>query len=330
MEQKQLGLLLAAIIGDSYGARYEFKSSDQVIKKLKEDKNQIKLLGGGHWRIKPGQVTDDSEMAMALLSSLSENNGTYDQFKSADKYIKWHNSYPFDEGITTQRAFNKAKSLKDVLRNSRQNNQSSLSNGCLMRIWSLMFYYHNKSNDEIIVAATRDCEITHPNAICCYIVTAFCLMLKLAMNDQTKSKNDIINVLDLYDDPVIKSIKESVSNNFNHIILQNNQKKKVMFNQSGEYMGYIGLTLAIVLKEFLRHDNFIDYLVGISSYGGDTDTNCCIGSALFGAYYGIRKIPKKYIEQVMTVNCKRYQNYPLADISQFISLAHVRKIIHHK
>lgn len=327
MDQKKLGLLFGGIIGDSYGARYEFKSSDNVIKQLKEDKNQTKLLGGGHWRITPGQVTDDSEMALALLSSMCDNNGIYDQSKTVDKYIKWHKSCPFDEGITTQRAFDEAETLKDVLRNSRRYNYSSLSNGCLMRIWSLMYYYHSKSDDEIIVAATRDCEITHPNKMCCYIVTAYCLMLKLAMRDKTESKNDIIKVLDLYDDPVIKSIKNVVTLNLNYIILQNDEKEKVVLNRSGGYMGYIGLSFAIVLKEFLIHDNFVDYLAGISSYGGDTDTNCCIGSALFGAFYGIKKIPENYIKQVMRVNCKRYQKYPLSDISHFLSLARVRKVM---
>lgn len=64
---------------------------------------------------------------------------------------------------------------------------------------------------------------------------------------------------------------------------------------------------------------FTNFLANIASYGGDTDTNCCIGAALFGAFHGIEKIPEIYIKQVTTVRCARYKQYQLADISNFFS-----------
>src|SRR5271170_846753 len=133
IESKKIGLLIAAIIGDSYGARYEFKNSAFVIEKLKEDKKQSILLGEGPWMIEPGQVTDDSEMALTLLWSIHQNKNVFDQSRVATNYIKWHNSKPIDEGITTRNAFQNAKTLKDVLKNTKSKNESSLSNGCLMR-----------------------------------------------------------------------------------------------------------------------------------------------------------------------------------------------------
>lgn len=319
---KKFGLLLAGIIGDSFGARYEFLSAQSVIKKLKEDKNQEKLLGGGTWGITPGQVTDDSEMALTLLQSIKQNDNIFDQSIVGNNYIKWHNSHPFDEGITTRNAFNKATSLDDIFKNTKEKNSSSLSNGCLMRIWSLMYYYSEKSDDEIVECAKKDCALTHPSDDCHQVVSAYCRMLKFAING--KNKSDIIKILDEYKSPVVKSIATVVNNNLDYIVLQTKEKERVKLD-SGAFIGYIGLTYAIVLKEFIKIDEspsnkkkFVTFLADIASYGGDTDTNCCIGGALFGAYYGLKEIPGNYIEQVMSVNCDRYKKYPFANISNFV------------
>lgn len=38
----------------------------------------MQMNGGGIWGIKPGQLTDDSEMALHLLSGLLHYNPVYD------------------------------------------------------------------------------------------------------------------------------------------------------------------------------------------------------------------------------------------------------------
>jgi len=60
------------------------------------------MPGGGCWNIPPGQVTDDSELAMCLLNALVESNGKLDLKEICKWYGKWMESPPFDIGHTTR------------------------------------------------------------------------------------------------------------------------------------------------------------------------------------------------------------------------------------
>jgi len=77
-------------------------------------------------------------------------------------------------------------------------------------------------------------------------------------------------------------INDTVLNNRNYIIINDN----IIKLDANQYIGLIGLCLSIVLKEFIKNNgNIIKIMSNICSYGGDTDTNCCIGGVLFGAFY---------------------------------------------
>ena len=59
----------------------------------------------GPWKIAPGQVTDDSELAMCQLCALSDmQRNQFDALKIALMYKLWFRSEPFDIGITTRKA----------------------------------------------------------------------------------------------------------------------------------------------------------------------------------------------------------------------------------
>ena len=62
LEQKaSLGSMLGAFIGDSIGSLVEFRRG--VIPRNEVDL-ALTMPGGGHWKLAPGQITDDSELAM--------------------------------------------------------------------------------------------------------------------------------------------------------------------------------------------------------------------------------------------------------------------------
>eukprot|EP00775_Hariotina_reticulata_P002837 gene2837-3130_t len=68
------------------------------------------MPGGGYWRVGPGQVTDDSEMALCLMQALMHHPAStvapLDDI--AAMYIRWLNSPPFDIGMTTRNALQAA------------------------------------------------------------------------------------------------------------------------------------------------------------------------------------------------------------------------------
>ena len=95
-----LGSIMGAFIGDAAGAVLEFCMS-----KINEEgvENALTFPGGGVMRVEPGQITDDSEMAMCILHGLKLSGpNTFSKREIAKQYIKWYNSNPFDMGMTTR------------------------------------------------------------------------------------------------------------------------------------------------------------------------------------------------------------------------------------
>jgi ADP-ribosyl-[dinitrogen reductase] hydrolase len=81
----------------------------------------MQMPGKGTFNVKPGQFTDDSEMASHMLEALcffNPKNPLKDQqisilFEIAQQYVNWYNSDPFDIGMTTTNALNiLSKNLK--------------------------------------------------------------------------------------------------------------------------------------------------------------------------------------------------------------------------
>ena len=61
-EQKtSLGSMLGAFIGDSIGSYVEFATG---MIDPNDARMALSMPGGGPWKLAPGQVTDDSELAM--------------------------------------------------------------------------------------------------------------------------------------------------------------------------------------------------------------------------------------------------------------------------
>ena len=61
----------------------------------------MRLEGGGSLQVGPGQITDDSEMAMCLLAAAHEDPKHLNLNNIAKYFGKWYNSHPFDIGYTT-------------------------------------------------------------------------------------------------------------------------------------------------------------------------------------------------------------------------------------
>ena len=99
LEKLARGCILGAFVGDAAGAVLEFYH-----KEITEEDVQMALTfpGGGALEVQPGQITDDSEMAMSLMNGLidAQVDGYYHD-NIAWSYYQWYNSKPFDIGNTT-------------------------------------------------------------------------------------------------------------------------------------------------------------------------------------------------------------------------------------
>ena len=92
------GALMGSFMGDAAGAPLEFHP--WITKRAV--KNALLFQGGGVLRVGPGQVTDDSEMAISLANGLFESRDRSLNINEITRwYAKWIQSSPFDIGIAT-------------------------------------------------------------------------------------------------------------------------------------------------------------------------------------------------------------------------------------
>lgn len=104
---RAFGCIIGAFVADACGSYNEFA---QVIQTEQFMNECMKMPGGGPWNNGPGQITDDSELAMCLMHGLVENCEVKDgetvmSTRGIAKYYgQWVYSGPYDIGMATNSA----------------------------------------------------------------------------------------------------------------------------------------------------------------------------------------------------------------------------------
>lgn len=264
MKSKYLGMILALHAGDSLGATLEFCSP--------QDKNnwQTEIIGGGHFRWNPGDATDDTDLALAVLESIQNNR--FNQQECISKFIEWYKKGPRDIGQTTRLG------IESLENGSLIGPNVSLSNGSLMRCAPLAVL--NLPRAEVNDFVEQATLLTHNNAKCVYLDKVFIEILQYAFT--AKSKLDVYNFA-----------KELTKNNLELATLINAIPTTPWNKLSTS--GYVVDGIICALWSLYHTDSVEEGLVQIVNRGDDSDTNGAISGALLGAFYGVEGIPERYL-----------------------------------
>ena len=92
MVDRAVGAVLASAAGDAMGAPYEFGPPDPSA--------PCQLEGGGSFGWAPGEWTDDTQMAVAVLTVLADGSTDTDEIGQA--MVRWFESGPADVGNQTR------------------------------------------------------------------------------------------------------------------------------------------------------------------------------------------------------------------------------------
>ncbi|MEJ1936839.1 ADP-ribosylglycohydrolase family protein [Nostoc sp. NIES-2111] len=79
---RALGALVGLAVGDALGTTIEFSQRDAC-------PPVTDMVGGGPFRLAPGEWTDDTSMALCLADSLIANLGELDHFDLAQRFVGW-------------------------------------------------------------------------------------------------------------------------------------------------------------------------------------------------------------------------------------------------
>ncbi len=270
MNTKSNGLLLGLHVGDSLGSTVEFSPARP------RDNFHTEMLGGGPFDLLAGDPTDDTEMMICLLRTLS----TFGRLNPED-YVKnllsWFHSNPRDIGHTISVALARLDRGRHYTE-SGMNDEYSQGNGSLMRCAPLALIHFDEE------AITLQCSITHAHQTCIDADLIFINSLQMCLSG--KSKEEIYNL----------ALIDSQNRN-----PQIHEALLEIPNLSWDELpssGYVLHTLTTSYWAFLNTPSFKDALIQAVNRGGDADTTGAVTGALCGAYYGLGSIPIDWLSKI--------------------------------
>jgi ADP-ribosyl-[dinitrogen reductase] hydrolase len=254
-------------IGDALGATVEFMTASEIAAKYGTFRD---IIGGGWLRLKPGQVTDDTEMALCIARAIVKSQG-WSLEAVADNFASWLKSRPVDCGDTCR------KGIRAYMVHGRLEsppNEWDAGNGAAMRLLPAALF--SLPDGELLKKyVLEQAHITHNNPVS--DAASLCLgqLLHMALCGAEKSR-------------LLRHVDGLVGRfpTFNYVPYR------------GLATGYVVDTMQTVFHWFFRGRSFEECLVGTVNQGGDADTTGAICGMLAGAYYGMDAIPKRWIKKV--------------------------------
>jgi ADP-ribosylglycohydrolase len=283
IKHRYCGSLLGLATGDALGTTLEFKppgSFDPI----------ADMVGGGPFRLQPGQWTDDTSMALCLAESLIACGG-FDPADQMQRYVRWwrggylsSTGTCFDIGTTVRAALAHFERTGEPLAGSTA--PTSAGNGSLMRLAPVPLCYADNPQ-EAIERAGESSRTTHGTL---EAVDACRYMAGLIVGAvQGCPKADLL--ADHFSPapgiwhraPLAPKIANIASGSF---------KRKQPPEIRGT--GYVVDALEAALWAFHGTTSFRDGALLAVNLGDDADTTGAIYGQLAGAFYGVEAIPESW------------------------------------
>lgn len=279
------GCLLGLACGDAVGVVAEFQPRGSF-------PPVTDMVGGGMFRLRPGQWTDDTSMALCLASSLVET-GRFDPRDQMERYWRWYRDgylsstgYCFDIGNTTRAALSRFNGSGEPY--SGETSPNSAGNGCIMRLAPVPLFAY--ADWRLTVEQAGDSSrTTHGADECIQASQLFGAMLYKALVGQDK---DAV----LFGPHVPPDLALTRSLKLEAIARGDYRDK----SESGiRGSGYVVESLEAALWCFHRTDNFRDAILKAANLGDDADTTAAVCGQIAGAYYGESGIPENWRQQLV-------------------------------
>ena len=255
------------------------------------------MRGGGAFDWAPGEWTDDTAMAVAILDCLA--SGHCDIEEIGNNFLSWYASSPPDVGIQTSAVLSSAHDGAQLIAVGMEfykRNPSKAGNGALMRTGPVALSALGDrelvaSNAEAIAALTH----AHPDS------TTACVLWSLAIEaaimtsgidepfDWEKAVKDGLSFLDV-----------DLASRWEELIDEAVQGPSMLFNPNGYVVSAFQAALSAIIETPVPIDNpsdhFMNALEAAIRIGDDCDTVAAIAGSLLGARWGVNAIPKEWKE----------------------------------
>ena len=281
------GCLIGLAVGDAVGTTVEFKLPGSFAP-------VTDMVGGGPFRLEPGEWTDDTAMALCLAVSLTECDG-FDAGDQMERYTRWWRegylsctSDCFDIGLTVSDALRRYRDTGEPFAGST--NPHSAGNGSLMRLAPAPLFFA-LDPEHAIAMSGESSRTTHGAATCIDACRYFGGLLVGAIQGVTKETllaprySPLAGLWERA--PLCAEIDEVAAGSF-----QRKEPPQIIGS------GYVVKSLEAALWAFNRSATFAEGCLLAVNLGDDADTTAAIYGQIAGAYYGVAGIPDVWRERV--------------------------------
>ncbi|VVM06022.1 ADP-ribosyl-[dinitrogen reductase] glycohydrolase [Methylacidimicrobium cyclopophantes] len=258
---RALGAYLGFAVGDALGATVEFLSAEEIAERHGVHR---RMIGGGWLGLKRGQVTDDTEMCLALGRAILARGG-FDLSAMAEEFVRWYRSRPVDIGATCLQGIRRY--LTDGSLAAGRSRWHGGNGACLRNLPVILATLRD---EEAFRRWTIDqCHFTHNHP--------FSDAATLALGEMVRR---------LLSGAGVAAAREAAE----RLVARHPVFSYEPFPVRSS--GYVVDTIQTVLFTFFGSHSFASCLIATVNRGGDADSTGALAGMLAGARYTIEGIPR--------------------------------------
>jgi len=277
------GSLLGLAVGDALGTTLEFRAPGTFAP-------LTDLVGGGPFRLKPGEWTDDTSMALCLAASLIERRG-FDPADQMARYLRWYREgylsstgTCFDIGNTVRAALLTFERTGEP--SAGATHPRSAGNGSIMRLAPMPLFFA-RHPEQAIYLSGESSRTTHGLPVCVDSCRYLGALIVGAVNGASKEEllserfSPVPGYWERY--PLAPLIDEIAMGSF---------KRRQPPEIQGS--GYVVRSLEAALWALYNGTSFQEGCLMAVNLGDDADTTGAVYGQLAGALFGEEGIPEKW------------------------------------
>ncbi|MDR3214442.1 MAG: ADP-ribosyl-[dinitrogen reductase] hydrolase [Azoarcus sp.] len=284
LKSRGVGAYLGLAIGDALGATVEFLTPNEIRHRFAREGGVHKDITGGGWlNLKPGQITDDTAMSLALGKAILADGGKVVALSAARAFDNWMRTSPIDIGNTVRKNLIR---FRNTLEAEAPPAEHDAGNGAVMRTLPVALATLGQTQADIAAAFRAQAHVTHNNPLSDAGGLCVIALVQAALQGQSW--------------PNLEAQAQTLSAEHPEFTWQTARRRE---NPSG----YIVDTLVAVLQAFFSTNSFESCLIDVVNRGGDADTTGAIAGAIAGAWYGVAAIPERWqkaLNPVIAQDCR--------------------------
>ncbi len=266
LRARAAGAYLGLAVGDALGATVEFLIPREILEQYGVHRE---LLGGGWLKLRKGQVTDDTEMSLALGQAIL-SAGTVAAGPIAAAFSDWMRRKPVDIGNTVRRGIAHYRQTGET---QVPESDYDAGNGACMRALPIALVTLGADLEQVAAANRIQSHTTHHNALGDAGTLTVLRMVQAALQGARRDHlKDLADAL----------VAQAPAYRYDRRRRENPG-------------GFLVETLGAVFQSLFATDCFEGALIDVVNRGGDADTTGAILGMIAGALYGVEQIPRRWL-----------------------------------